>query len=44
MAFSAGSCPLGTGLSSDAQSTGVRIRATSTERSMAVMTVTENWR
>ena len=44
MAFSAGSCPLGTGLSSDAQSTGVRIKATTTDSSMEAMMVMENWR
>jgi hypothetical protein len=43
-AFSAGSCPLGTGLRSDAQSTGVRIRATTTDSSMDAMIVTENCR
>jgi len=41
---SAGSCPLGTGLSSEAQSTGVRIKATNSESIMAAMMVTENWR
>ena len=44
IAFSAGSCPLATGLSSEAQRTGVRIKATTTERSMEAMMVTENWR
>jgi len=43
-AFAAGSWPLGTGFRRVAQSTGVRIRATSTDRSMEEMTVTENWR
>ena len=41
---SAGSCPLGTGLRSEAHSTGVRIRATTTDSSMEAMMVTENWR
>ncbi len=44
MAFSAGSCPACTGLRSEAQRTGVRIKATTTERSMEAMMVTENWR
>jgi len=44
MAFSAGSCPLGTGLSSDAQSTGVKINATATESIIEAMIVMENWR
>ena len=44
IALSEGSCPGFTGLSREAQSTGVRMSATTTERSIAEMTVTENWR
>ena len=41
---SAASCPFATGLRSEAHRTGVRIRATTTDRSIAAMTVTENCR
>ncbi len=44
MAFSEGSCPALTGRKKEAQRTGVRIKATSTEKDMAAIRVTENWR
>ncbi len=44
IALSEGECPALTGLRKEAQSTGVRIRATTTESSIEEMTVTENWR
>lgn len=43
-AFSAASCPAATGLSRVAQRTGDRINATTTDRSMEEMRVTENCR
>jgi len=39
-----GSCPHSTGFSSVAQSTGVRIKATTTDNNMEAIMVTENWR
>jgi len=44
MAFSAGSCAAATGLRSEAQRTGVRIKATSTDKSIEEIMVIENWR
>ncbi len=44
IALSEGECPALTGLRKEAQSTGVRINATTTESSMEEITVTENWR
>jgi len=41
---SAASCPLATGLRSEAQSTGVRINATTTDSIIEEMMVMENWR
>jgi len=41
---SPGVCPFSTGLSRVAQRAGVRIMATITDRIMAEMMVTENWR
>ena len=40
--LSAASCPLGTGFRREAQSTGVRIRATTTDSNIAAAMVTEN--